>query len=438
MRETSVAYKKISDVSEIADYLVDFVLKAGADLTETERSCALFIVSDTNVEKHWGIELKKALYEAEPALRPVFLALPPGETSKNPGTLMKVLQVMSLKGMLRNSTVAALGGGVAGDIAGLAACLYMRGVNLIQIPTTLLAMADSSIGGKNGVDLGSAKNIIGSFYMPSAVLTRIDYLQTLPFREFSSGMSEVIKTALLGDPVLFADIERALGSREKPGVLGEFLMRGRTFDGASCVSSRDNVSLGAPEGFPIFGEDTQNSGSPSQACAENAQEASKDNYWNGGIASLMESITERAALVKRNIVGKDPFDKTGARASLNLGHTLGHALENAAGYGVLSHGEAVALGMLASVNLSERLGLLEEPLTKKLKNIFSVCCLPVSIPGFISWENTLKAMNRDKKREGSGYSFVVPLRIGKTDKIGGISEDMIKNIFNDLTQAERL
>ncbi len=431
MREKPCEYKKITDISEIADYLVQFVRTSGADLSETERSCALFIVSDTNVEKYWGIELKKALYEAEPALRPVFLALPPGETSKNPATLIKVLQVMALKGMLRNSTVAALGGGVAGDIAGLAASLYMRGVNFIQIPTTLLAMADSSIGGKNGVDMGTAKNIIGTFYMPAAVLTRTDYLQTLPMREWSSGMSEVIKTALLGNPALFADLEKALGSHENPGVLGEYLLRGEACEAERREAKLEKHAEVTPEGLMEAMAGCQEKERPG-SCRENA--AVRQEYWNDGIALLMEGIVERAALVKRKIIGKDPFDKTGARACLNLGHTLGHALENAAGYGVLSHGEAVALGMLASVNLSERLGLLEEPLTKKLKNMFSVCCLPVSIPGFISWEDTLKAMNRDKKREGSGHTFIVPLRIGMTDKIGGISEDMIQSVFIDMAQ----
>ncbi|MCR5662286.1 MAG: 3-dehydroquinate synthase [bacterium] len=435
MRDKPCEYKKISGISDVADYLARFVRISGADLSETERSCALFIVSDTNVEKFWGIELKKALYEAEPALRPVFLALPPGETSKNPATLMKVLQVMALKGMLRNSTVAALGGGVVGDIAGLAASLYMRGVNFMQIPTTLLAMADSSIGGKNGVDMGTAKNIIGTFYMPAAVLTRTDYLQTLPMREWSSGMSEVIKTALLGDPALFADLEKALGNRENPGVLGEFLLRGEACEAKRREAMLEKLAEVTPEGLMEAMAGCQEK--EAQVMSHDGTSAWED-CWNDDIASLMASIVERAALVKRNIIEKDPFDKTGVRACLNLGHTLGHALENAAGYGVLSHGEAVGLGMLASVNLSERLGVLEEPLTKKLKTMFSVCCLPVSIPGFISWDNTLKAMNRDKKREGSGHTFIVPLRIGMTDKIGGISEDMIKSVFIDLTQAERL
>ena len=217
------------------------------------------------------------------------IILPDGESYKNQETLNLIYEALLKEKCERTTTLIALGGGVIGDMTGYAAATYLRGVPFIQIPTTLLSQVDSSVGGKTGINHPLGKNMIGAFYQPQCVIADIDTLKTLPEREFSAGMAEVIKYGLIRDETFFNWLEKNI----------EGLMK-------------LNSSL------------------------------------------LIEAI-ERSCQNKADVVEMDEHE-SGVRATLNLGHTFGHAIENAMGYGVWLHGEAVAAGIVMAAHLSQLMG----------------------------------------------------------------------------------
>ena len=219
--------------------------------------------------------------------------LPDGEQTKSLAHAEEVFTRMLEVPCDRGVTVIALGGGVVGDLTGFCAASYQRGVNFIQVPTTLLSQVDSSVGGKTGVNHPLGKNMIGAFHQPQVVIIDNDTLSTLDDRQFSAGMAEVIKYALLGDIAFLQWLE----------------------DNIAEVMARDDAAI--------------------------------------------TTIIERSCQAKADIVVEDEKEK-GVRALLNLGHTFGHAIENAMGYGAWLHGEAVGLGMLMAADLSHRMGMLEE------------------------------------------------------------------------------
>lgn len=244
-------------------------------------------------------------------------------------------------GLERGSSVVALGGGVVGDLAGFAAATYMRGIPWVNVPTSLLAMVDASLGGKTGVDLPQGKNLVGAFHAPRMVLVDPSALETLPRDEQRSGMAEVIKAGLIGDPKLF------------------------------------NLS-------------------------RNSLEVIKEDF---------EEIIRRAMAVKIQVIEADPFEE-GLRAVLNLGHTVGHAVEKVSNY-TIRHGEAVAIGMVAEARLSERIGLAERGLADEIADACKLIGLPVDIPENLPREDILEAMKVDKKREGAKVKFALPVKIGE-------------------------
>lgn len=265
------------------------------------------------------------------------LTVPDGEQHKTLDTLRTLYDGLLECGADRASVVVALGGGVIGDLAGFAAASFMRGIALVQAPTSLLAMVDSSLGGKVGVDLPQGKNLVGAFKDPLVVFADTATLATLPEVEFRCGLAEVVKAALIGDPDLLAHIE-----------------------------------------------------------AEGPQP--------------VEDIIERAAAVKIDVVQRDRLE-SGPRAFLNLGHTFGHALEQASGY-AWRHGEAVALGTVAAARLSERLGLCAPGLADRVEAILRGLGLPVRYGG-LSPERIWDAMGHDKKWQGGAATFVLLEGIGQ-------------------------
>ncbi len=262
----------------------------GARLAEA----SVAVVSDDTVWDLHGRGLAERL--AGSGKRVSAVTVPPGEASKDLATLGRVLRELAAAGLGRDGAVLALGGGVVGDLAGFAAASYLRGVALYQLPTSLLAMVDASIGGKTGVDLPEGKNLVGAFWQPRAVLADVDTLATLPARELRQGTAEVVKTGLIGDPGLVDLAERLL----VPAAVGE----GRA---------------------------------PTDALVE---------------------VVGRAAAVKARVVAADPLE-AGVRAHLNLGHTLAHALEAASGL-ALSHGDAVLYGLVYAAALGRSRGLADE------------------------------------------------------------------------------
>jgi len=259
-------------------------------------------------------------------------------------------------GLERGSTVIALGGGVVGDLTGFAASTYLRGIRWVNVPTTLLAMVDSSLGGKTGVDIARGKNLVGAFHQPAYVLVDPDVLASLPEVEFRSGMAEVIKHGILADPGLL-----------------EF-------------------------------------------CSQKA--------WVGG---KQDRLVSRAMAVKIRVIEIDPYEK-GVRASLNYGHTIGHAVELVSGYRI-RHGEAVAIGMVVEARLAERLGLAEPGLSHAIAAICAAAGLPTGIPADLDRTAIRGAIGTDKKKAAGRVRFALPVRIGEV-KIGmDVPDDVLSALL---------
>ncbi len=250
----------------------------------------------------------------------------------------------------RDGILIALGGGVIGDLTGFVASIYQRGVAFVQIPTTLLAQVDSSVGGKTGVNHASGKNLIGAFHQPSAVIADIDTLRTLPARELAAGLAEVIKCGLLGDAALFARLERDLDAvlALDPGSIGEAIER---------------------------------------CCALKAR-----------IVALDE---------RESIAG-------GPRALLNLGHTFGHAVETFTQYQSWLHGEAVGLGLCMAADLSMRLGWITEEDAARCTALIRRAGLPVRPPAGMTAEDFRSLMSRDKKVVAGKLRLVLLRAIGES------------------------
>ena len=301
----------------------------------------VLVVSDENVAPLYAATVAGSLQSAGYAVHS--LCLPAGEQTKTIATTGKIWEACLQAGIERGSTILALGGGVIGDLSGYAAASYLRGVAWVGIPTTLLAMVDSSLGGKTGVDLPQGKNLVGAFHSPRLVLADPATLASLPVEELRSGMSEAVKAGVIADPELFT----------------------------------------------LF---TQG--------------------WQAATRSL-ETIVRRAMAVKIGVIEQDPYEQ-GLRASLNLGHTIGHGVELASGFR-LRHGEAVAIGMVAETELAEQLGIARPGLANVLRKTLLGLDLPTWIPAALDHGQILAAMRKDKKRAGGSHRFALPARIGKVE-----------------------
>jgi len=302
------------------------------------------IVTNTTVAPLYLETLSNALHSAGVKVIPIIL--PDGEAYKNSETLNLIYDALLQNRCERSTTLIALGGGVIGDLTGYAAATYLRGVPFIQIPTTLLSQVDSSVGGKTGINHPLGKNMIGAFYQPQLVLADIDTLQTLPAREFSAGMAEVIKYGLIRDAEFFDWLEVHI----------EQLM----------------------------------------ALDEQA---------------ITEAIY-RSCKNKADVVARDEHE-TGERALLNLGHTFGHAIENAMGYGVWLHGEAVGAGAMMAADLSQRMGWLTDAEVVRIRQLLTAAKLPLDAPK-LGAEKYLNLMQLDKKVADGKIRLVLQQAIGKS------------------------
>ncbi|WP_334108188.1 3-dehydroquinate synthase [Methylobacillus sp.] len=302
------------------------------------------IVTNTTVAPLYLEKLAQPLRDA--GVKVISIVLPDGEAYKNAATLNLIYDALLENRCERSTTVIALGGGVIGDLAGYAAATYLRGVPFIQVPTTLLSQVDSSVGGKTGINHPLGKNMIGAFYQPQLVLADIDTLSTLPERELSAGLAEVIKYGLIRDEPFFKWQE---------------------------VNMQKLLALDtAAMSYAIY-----------RSCENKAEVVAAD---------------EREA---------------GERALLNLGHTFGHAIENAMGYGVWLHGEAVAAGTMMAADLSRRLGWLNAADISRISAIFEEARLPVIAPA-LGVERYLDLMGLDKKVVDGKIRLVLQQGIGKS------------------------
>lgn len=290
-----------------------------------------------------------------------------GESSKSLDTLGTLVGKALEAGLDRKSAIVALGGGVVGDLAGFVAASYMRGIQFVQVPTTILAH-DSSVGGKVAVNHPLAKNIIGAFHQPQLVLYDLNTLQTLPPREVSAGLSEVVKHGLIWD--------------------AEFV--------DWCEANADQLLALNPEalGYALF----------------------------------------KGSSVKAAVVSKDEREND-LRAILNLGHTIGHALEAVAGYGELLHGEAISIGMIGSAKLGLRYGAPED-VYHTTKRVLSKCGLPVRLPAHYDADAIMDAMMHDKKFKEGTMVFVVPTAIGKVDIVKDVPVAWVREIVEQLKLEE--
>lgn len=285
------------------------------------------------------------------------VVVPHGESSKEFEVYLRIVEQMASFKLTRQAVVIAFGGGVIGDLAGFAAATYMRGVDFIQIPTTLLAMVDSSIGGKVGVNLHQYKNVVGAFYQPKAVYVDSAFLKTLPEREWANGMAEVIKVALGFDASLFEKLE-----------------------------------LQTTEWF-------------------------KQN---------IQDIIYEACCLKANCVTQDEKDK-GIRNLLNLGHTLGHAIETYYGFSMYYHGEAVGIGMAAKAQMAYASGTIDEKTYQRILALLIKYGLPTALCEDINEDGLYKIFTRDKKRDGDLMTWV---------KIEGIGEIRLESTPVDTLFAD--
>lgn len=307
--------------------------QCGKIIKSVKRACRAVIITDSNVEKLYLNKVKTSL-EKE-GFECISFSFPAGEKSKSAKTFIDILNFLAFNNITRSDLLVALGGGVVGDIVGFSAACYLRGIDFVQIPTTLLAAVDSSVGGKTAIDLDAGKNLAGAFYQPISVVCDTDTFETLPEREVACGYAEVIKYAVLFD--------------------GEFF---------SYLSEKE--------------------------CE-------------------IENTVEKCVIFKRDIVCKDEFDR-GERQLLNLGHTTAHGIEKASGYSV-THGEAVAIGMVIAEKISKNIGVLKEDFNDKLLAILKQYNLPTKCE--YGAQDIFKAALSDKKRNGKTISLVLPEKIGK-------------------------
>ncbi len=329
---------------------------------------ALWLISDSEVYPHYGA-VEGALRSAGYAIQSH--TVPDGEVSKDLGVVAGCYDWLIGGGVERRDAVLALGGGVVGDLAGFVAATVLRGIALVQLPTTLLAMVDSAIGGKTGVNHPLGKNLIGAFHQPLLVLSDTDTLATLPPRELRAGWAEVIKHGVIRDAGLFEMLEQVAD----------------VSDGAT----RDI----RPATAALFPE------------------------------PQLSELIRRAAKVKIDVVNVDERE-IGERILLNYGHTLGHALEAAAGYGTLLHGEAVAIGMMLAARIAERLGMLDAASVERQGRLLRTYGLPVAIPPGIGPDRLLDLTLRDKKVRAGRVRWVLPTAIGAATVRDDVPEQLVR------------
>ncbi|MDP2139884.1 MAG: 3-dehydroquinate synthase [Gammaproteobacteria bacterium] len=287
------------------------------------------------------------------------MVLPDGEHTKSLATLSSIYDKLLADRHERSTTLIALGGGVIGDLTGFAAATYQRGVNFVQVPTTLLAQVDSSVGGKTGVNHPLGKNMIGAFYQPQCVIADTDVLGSLPDKELKAGIAEVIKYGLIDNAAFFAWLEENMS-----GLIA-------------------------------------------------------------GDRALLAEAVRVSCEEKARIVAADEKEG-GVRALLNLGHTFGHAIETAMGYGTWLHGEAVAAGMVMAADLSCRLGWLPPAEAQRAKTLLARAGLPVSPPSAMTADDFMRLMAFDKKVLGGKIRFILLRGLGQAVIESGIDADLLQ------------
>ena len=341
--------------------------RAGSVLGELlPRASQVFVVTVPPVRKRWGTKLIRSLRAG--GFRPRVILMPDGEPAKRLATVETLAEELARLGADRKAVIVALGGGVVGDVSGLLASLYMRGVELVQVPTTVLAQVDSSIGGKTGVNLAAGKNLMGTFYHPRVVLIDPAVLKTLSDREFRAGLYEALKCGVIGSVELFLRFEQ----------------------NRARILKRDPAEL--------------------------------------------EWLIAQSVRLKAEVVSADEREG-GLRRVLNLGHTIGHALEAETGYRRLLHGEAIAWGMIAATNIALGVGRTDSVTAGRIADaVLSLGRLPEVN---VSARKILARLRNDKKTQDGVVHFILPREIGKVEVASDVPESAVLASVEELRRLSR-
>lgn len=335
-------------LDRVGEIITDCLKQSVPNKSDLTRCCT--VVSDENAERLFASRVMTSLTNA--SFDPMLITIPPGEASKSLEQVGAICDEMIAAELDRQSFVIGLGGGVVGDVSGFVAAIFQRGVPHVQIPTTLLAMVDSSIGGKCGVNTREGKNLLGAIHQPLLVIDDVDLLQTLPKHELRQGFAEIIKHAIIADAEMFARLHDV----DLPDV----------------------------------------------------------------------DLIKRNVELKARVVASDERDESGARAILNFGHTVGHAIERAGEYKKISHGDAVALGMIAAANVSTKRAGLPNEQRDAIVDLVRRFELPTELPDEFSRDEIFQALKRDKKFAHGEVRFVVTPKIGSARLSRDVTLDDIR------------
>jgi 3-dehydroquinate synthase len=369
--ERGAALESVTSVRILAgnheyDAIVDSGLldRVGPLILEKARPGRCAIVSDTNISELFAVRLRRSLTTS--GFQPTLITIPSGEQAKTFAQAGEICDQMIAAGLDRKSSfVVGLGGGVIGDISGFVAAIFQRGIPHVQIPTTLLAMVDSSIGGKTGVNTSAGKNLLGAVHHPLLVIDDVEVLQTLPDREFVQGFAEIIKHAIIADAEMFEQL--------------------------------NNTEARSPRRPPA-----------------------------------LQQLIKRNIEIKSRIVTRDELDRTGERALLNFGHTVGHAIERAGGYQTFLHGEAISLGMVAAANISVKRAGLPAKHRDAIVSLLRRFKLPTQLPSGFAREGMFQALPFDKKFESGKIRFVLTSKIGSAYLASDITMEDIQEAVEEL------
>ena len=341
--------------------------RAGSVLSELlPQASRIFVVTVPPVRKRWGTKLVSSLKAS--GFTPQVISMPDGEPAKRLSTIEALAEKLAHLGADRKAVIIALGGGVVGDVGGLLASLYMRGIELVQVPTTVLAQVDASIGGKTAVNLVAGKNLLGTFHHPRVVLIDPTVLKTLPDREFRAGLYEALKCGIIGNIELFLRFEQ----------------------NRARILKRDPVEL--------------------------------------------EWLIAQSVRLKAEVVSADERED-GLRRVLNLGHTIGHALEAETGYRRLLHGEAVAWGMIAATNIALSVGRTDSVTAGRIADaVLSLGRLPEVN---VSARKILARLQSDKKTQNGVVHFILPREIGKVEVASDVPSSAVVDAVEELRRLSR-
>ena len=358
-----MATKVIVRIPGERDYAVRIgggvIAQLGQNMREADRLADrrdAIVITDSHVAPLYLARAKASLSQA--GFKAADIVVPAGEDAKSVEVAAEIWEAMAQLALGRDCVVVALGGGVVGDLAGFAASTYLRGVPVVQVPTTLLAMVDSSVGGKTAVNLPQGKNLVGTFFQPAFVCADTDALSTLPDREWRCGCGEVAKSAVIDSDDFFFWL----------------------LDHAAELSARD--------------------------------------------AAVSAEAIKRCVVFKAGVVARDKTESAGVRECLNLGHTLGHAIESVAGFGTFSHGAAVAEGMRFAAGIARERGEASPDFVAAQESLLDELGLP-ALAWRASAEELLAAMKRDKKARGGSVRFVLASDVGSWHIVALPDEDIL-------------